>query len=182
MSPSTAATPAHVPAKRELPPSASSAPAKRDRATAAPAEEALQVVLLSEHATAPARGSPLAAGFDLAAAAACVVPPRGRAVVKTGLQVRVPAGCYGRVAPRSGLAVKKGIDVGAGVVDADYRGEVGVVLFNFGEEEFKVSVGDRVAQLVLEKISTVGVQLVEKLDETERGAGGFGSTGVEKSQ
>jgi len=78
----------------------------------------------------------------------------------------------------SGLAVKKHIDVGAGVVDADYRGNVGVVLFNLGTEDFHVSIGDRVAQLILEKILMVDIEEVSSLDDTERGHGGFGSTGV----
>ena len=81
-------------------------------------------------------------------------------------------------APRSGLAVKKHIDVGAGVVDADYRGNVGVVLFNFSDEDFPVAPGDRVAQLILEKIDMASVEEVEDLPDTARGAGGFGSTGV----
>lgn len=81
-------------------------------------------------------------------------------------------------APRSGLAWKNHIDVGAGVIDADYRGNVGVILFNHGEDEFKVTKGDRVAQLILEKIITPPVVEVEDLDATERGAGGYGSTGV----
>ena len=78
----------------------------------------------------------------------------------------------------SGLAVKKMIDCGAGVVDADYRGNVGVVLFNFGTEDFHVEIGDRIAQLILEQISMVPAVKVDELTETERGAGGFGSTGV----
>ena len=81
----------------------------------------------------------------------------------------------------SGLAVKKMIDCGAGVVDADYRGPVGVVLFNFGSDDFEVNVGDRIAQLILEQISMVPAVKVEELTETQRGAGGFGSTGVEKA-
>ena len=82
---------------------------------------------------------------------------------------------------KSGLAVKKMIDCGAGVVDADYRGNVGVVLFNFGPTDFEVSVGDRIAQLILEHISMVPAVQVTELTETERGAGGFGSTGVSKT-
>ena len=81
-------------------------------------------------------------------------------------------------APRSGLAWKHSIDVGAGVVDFDYRGNVGVILFNFSDIDFEVKVGDRVAQLILEKICTPDVVEVESLDETERGAGGYGSTGI----
>lgn len=84
----------------------------------------------------------------------------------------------GRIAPRSGLAAKNSIDVGAGVIDADYRGPVKVLLFNHGETGFEVKEGDRVAQLVLERIYTPEVEEVEELEESVRGAGGFGSTGV----
>ncbi|ORX91721.1 dUTP diphosphatase [Basidiobolus meristosporus CBS 931.73] len=138
----------------------------------------LKVKLLSDKAKAPARGSSGAAGYDLFSAEDVVMEPQTRAVVKTDISIHVPPGTYGRVAPRSGLAVKNFIDVGAGVVDEDYRGNLGVVLFNFNKEEsFKISVGDRIAQLVLEKIVTPEVQVVEDLEETVRGAGGFGSTG-----
>jgi len=138
----------------------------------------LKVKRLSEHAILPARGSKRAAGYDLCSAYEYVVPAGGKALVKTDIAIAVPEGHYGRVAPRSGLAVKNFIDVGAGVIDEDYRGNVGVVLFNFGAEDFAIRHGDRVAQLVLERISTPEVVEVEDLDDTERGAGGFGSTGV----
>ncbi|GLE02425.1 hypothetical protein PINS_up011263 [Pythium insidiosum] len=84
-------------------------------------------------------------------------------------------------APRSGLALKKFIDTGAGVIDADYRGNVGVVLFNHADEDFTIKRGDRVAQLILEKIAYADIDVVDEIEETERGAGGFGSTGVEHS-
>ena len=126
----------------------------------------------------PKRGSPLSAGFDLSSAEKIVIPANGRGVVKTDLSIACPPGTYARIAPRSGLAVKKGIDCGAGVVDADYRGNIGVVLFNFGDEDFMVEIGDRVAQLILEQISMVPAIEVDELTETERGAGGFGSTGI----
>ena len=84
---------------------------------------------------------------------------------------------YGRVAPRSGLTVKHFLDVGAGVIDSDYRGPVGVVMFNFSDMDFNVSQGDRIAQLIIEKIAMLDVVKVEDLDDTSRGAGGFGSTG-----
>lgn len=90
----------------------------------------------------------------------------------------MPAGCYGRVAPRSGLAAKHGIDVGAGVIDEDYRGNIGVVLFNHGKEAFEIKRGDRIAQLICERIVYPVLEEVEKLTETVRGAGGFGSTGT----
>ena len=107
-----------------------------------------------------------------------VLEPGKRCICPTDLSIACPAGTYGRIAPRSGLTVKFGIHVGAGVVDADYRGPVGVVLFNLGEEPFTIQKGDRIAQLVLESIVLAPVQEVSELDETVRGAGGFGSTGV----
>ena len=141
------------------------------------AKEILKVKRLSENAIIPTRGSPLSAGYDLSAAAEIVVPARGKALVKTDLAMIIPETCYGRIAPRSGLAWKKHIDVGAGVIDADYRGPVGVVLFNHGENDLEVKRGDRIAQLILEKIAFADIVEVAELDETTRGAGGFGSTG-----
>lgn len=163
-------------------------PAKRDNTEMEPPfkkrdielnDQILQVLLTTPEARLPTRGSEYAAGYDLYASEAISLPKGGRGVVKTGLKISIPFGCYGRVAPRSGLAVKKGIDVGAGVIDADYRGEVGVVLFNFGDDVFEISIGDRIAQLILEKIHNAPVVEVKTLDDTQRGEGGFGSTGVE---
>lgn len=139
----------------------------------------LYVKKLSETAVLPKKGSALAAGWDLAAAKDVVVPARGRAVVPTDLAMATPLDCYARIAPRSGLAVKKFIDTGAGVVDADYRGAVGVVLFNHGADDFAVAAGERVAQLILEKVHLdAALEEVDALPETARGAGGFGSTGL----
>jgi len=137
---------------------------------------------LSEHAILPARGTALAAGYDLSAAHDEVVAARGKALIKTDLAIVVPEGTYGRVAPRSGLAWKHFIDVGAGVIDADYRGNVGVILFNHSDKDFAVKRGDRVAQLVLERIATPEVKEVTDLEDTVRGAGGFGSTGVSEKE
>lgn len=106
------------------------------------------------------------------------VPRHGKAVVQTDLAVAIPPGHYGRVAPRSGLAAKLFIDVGAGVIDCDYRGPLGVVLFNHGADDFHIKPGDRIAQLILEQISNPPVVEVDDLDATDRGAGGFGSTGT----
>lgn len=144
--------------------------------------EQLRVKKLTSTAILPKRGSSKAAGYDLAASEETVIPARGKGVVKTGLSIAIPPGTYARVAPRSGLAVKNFIDTGAGVVDEDYRGEVGVVLFNHSDIDFKVAIGDRVAQLILERIATPDVVEVETLDVTERGAGGYGSTGVETAK
>ncbi|KAF2705334.1 dUTP diphosphatase [Pleomassaria siparia CBS 279.74] len=141
------------------------------------AETALQVQLLSDKATAPTKGSAFAAGHDLYSARDIVIPARGRAIVATDISIAVPAGTYGRVAPRSGLAAKHGIDTMAGVIDADYRGAVGVILANLSENDFSISTGDRIAQLIVEKIVMPDVVVVAKLDESVRGAGGFGSTG-----
>lgn len=107
-----------------------------------------------------------------------VVPARGKLLVKTDIQIEVPTGCYGRVAPRSGLALKNSIDVGAGVIDEDYRGNVGVILFNFSEADFEVKKGDRIAQLICERIAYPNLVEVDSLTETARGEGGFGSTGT----
>lgn len=133
---------------------------------------------LSPNATAPTRGTSCAIGIDLYSAHDVVVLPGDRNLCKTDLQLSIPEGCYGRIAPRSGLALQHGIDVGAGVIDRDYRGNVGVLLFNFGKEPFNVKKGDRIAQLICEKILFVDLKEEETLDETERGTGGFGSTGI----
>ena len=138
----------------------------------------LPFVKLSAHARAPFRASVDAAGVDLFAAEDVDVPPGGRACVKTDIQVAVPRGFYGRIAPRSGLAVRHGIDVGGGVIDADYRGNVAVILFNFGDSVFRVKRGDRVAQLLVEKISVLEPLEVASLENTVRGQGGFGSSGL----
>ncbi|KAF8764266.1 Deoxyuridine 5'-triphosphate nucleotidohydrolase like protein [Argiope bruennichi] len=140
-------------------------------------KQVLRIAKLSNNAKIPTKGSKLAAGYDLYSAYDYVVPPKGKVLAMTDIQIQVPPGHYGRVAPRSGLAVKNFIDVGAGVVDEDYRGNLGVVLFNFGSEEFKVNKGDRIAQLICEKISYPELEEVETLNDTERGDGGFGSTG-----
>ncbi|XP_068954090.1 deoxyuridine 5'-triphosphate nucleotidohydrolase, mitochondrial isoform X2 [Petaurus breviceps papuanus] len=137
----------------------------------------LRFARLSEHATPPSKGSARAAGYDLYSAYDYTIPAMEKAIVKTDIQISLPSGCYGRVAPRSGLAAKHFIDVGAGVIDEDYRGNVGVVLFNFGKETFEVKKGDRIAQLICERVFYPELEEVQGLDDTERGAGGFGSTG-----
>ena len=143
---------------------------------------ALYLQRLRAAATKPVRASDGAAGLDLAAAEAATIPPQGVGVVKIGWAMAIPGGTYARIAPRSGLAAKKAIDVGAGVVDFDYRGEVGVVLFNHGAEPLEVKVGDRIAQLIIERISIVDCHEVEQLPNTERGPRGFGSTGTVAAQ
>ncbi|GJM96130.1 hypothetical protein PR202_ga12942 [Eleusine coracana subsp. coracana] len=138
----------------------------------------LKVKKLSDKAILPSRGSALAAGYDLSSAAEMMVPARGKALVPTDLSIAIPEGTYARIAPRSGLALKHSIDVGAGVIDADYRGPVGVILFNHSDVDLAVKPGDRIAQMIIEVIATPEVAEVEDLDATVRGEGGFGSTGV----
>ncbi|KAG4920439.1 hypothetical protein AAZX31_18G048300 [Glycine max] len=137
-----------------------------------------RVKKLSDKAVLPSRASPLSAGYDLSSAAATTVPARGKALVPTDLSISIPEGTYARIAPRSGLAWKHSIDVGAGVIDADYRGPVGVILFNHSDTDFEVKVGDRVAQMIIQQIVMPEVVEVQDLDSTLRGEGGFGSTGV----
>ncbi len=139
------------------------------------------VVRVTYNAVLPVRATPGAAGHDLCSGEAedVEIAPGTRALVDTGLIVSVPHGTYGRIAPRSGLSVR-GVDVGAGVVDADYRGHVKVLLINNGALPLVVSPGQRIAQLVLERIETPRLLEVPHaaLTYTVRGAGGFGSTGV----
>jgi dUTP pyrophosphatase len=125
----------------------------------------------------PEYASPGAAGADLRAREAVVIAPGGRAAVGTGLHVEIPAGCVGLVWPRSGLAVRHGIDTLAGVIDSDYRGEVRVVLVNHGEEAFRIEPGDRIGQLLVQRVERPGFSRATSLAATARGEGGFGSTG-----
>ena len=133
---------------------------------------------LDPKATLPTRGSVAAAGLDLYSIEDITIPPKQRALARPGLAGAVPAGFYGRVAPRSGLAVKNGLDVLAGVIDSDYRGEVCCALLNTGDETIELPQGSRLCQLIIEQIITPSPAWVDDLDETSRGEGGFGSTGV----
>jgi len=118
-----------------------------------------------------------AAGADLRASAALEIPPGGRAPVPTGLFLEIPPGHVGLVWPRSGLAVRHGIDTLAGVIDSDYRGEVKVVLVNHGTEPFRIAPGDRIAQILIQRVERADFFRAADLAATERGQGGFGSTG-----
>ena len=131
---------------------------------------------LSPNAFTPTRGSKLAAGYDLYSAYNNLIPAKGKQLCKTDIQICCPDGSYGRIAPRSGLTHKHFIDVGGGVIDEDYRGNVGVILFNFGETDFEVNKGDRIAQLILERIYLADLEEFPSLNETDRGTKGFGST------
>lgn len=132
---------------------------------------------LDQRATLPTRGSLSSAGLDLYSIEAVTIAPRQRALVSTGLAVAIPEGYYGRVAPRSGLAVKQGLDVLAGVIDADYRGELRCALYNTGDEPIQLPAQSKICQLIIEQIITPAPVWADEISETDRGEGGFGSTG-----
>lgn len=135
---------------------------------------------LCPEAALPAYAHPSDAGMDLRSVEEKVIPRGGRALVRTGLVALLPPGYEAQVRPRSGLALKFGVTVlnTPGTIDSGYRGEIGVILANFGEADFKVGKGDKIAQLVIAPVTQVAVEETESVDETDRGAGGFGSTGV----
>ena len=132
---------------------------------------------LDLRAVLPARGSKLAAGLDVCSIEEVSIGPKQRALARTGLAVAIPPGFYGRIAPRSGLAVKNGLDVLAGVIDSDYRGEVCCVLYNTSDEVILLPARSKICQLIVEQIITPEAEWASELDDTARGAGGFGSTG-----
>ncbi len=138
-------------------------------------------VVLGRGARAPEPQTEHSAGLDLAAALdeAVTLGPSERRLVPTGVRLAIPVGFEGQVRPRSGLALKHGVTVlnAPGTIDADYRGEVGVVLVNLGTEPFVVRPGDRIAQLVIAPVSRVALAVVSELPSTDRGDGGYGSTG-----
>jgi dUTP pyrophosphatase len=137
----------------------------------------LKVQRLTKTAQLPKRQHKGDAGYDLSSDEDIVIYPGEWKLVSTGIAFTVPNGTYGRIAPRSGFSYKKGTMIGAGVVDEAYCGEVKVLVFNLSKVEINIKQGDRIAQLILEKIETPEVIEVESLKETERGSGGFGSTG-----
>lgn len=135
------------------------------------------VVRVTGAGTAPRYASAAAAGADLHAAEERVLDPGERAAVATAVHLELPPGHVGLVWPRSGLALKHGIDTLAGVIDSDYRGEVKVVLVNHGRQPFRIAPGDRIAQLLVQRVERVEFVAADALSETARGAGGFGSSG-----
>ena len=151
----------------------------------------MSVILVDKNARIPSKSSEFAAGRDLRAVNDVVVGVGERKLVSTGLRISCPKGTYGRIAPRSGLALKNGLDVMAGVIDPDYIGIVSVILINFGELPVKIKVGDRIAQLIFERFET-GPPVLHALFEPDivddvgiertglvRGSAGFGSSGIE---
>lgn len=140
-------------------------------------EEPLLFVKQSDRASTPVKGSTDAAGYDLYSAECMTIEPKCKGNVSTDLSIKPPAGTYARIAPRSGLADRM-IDVGGGVVDRDYTGVLKIILYNFSDDALIIQEGDRVAQLILEKISCTTLKEVDELPKTQRGSRGFGSTGI----
>lgn len=143
----------------------------------------IKIKKINSLAKVPSRANPTDAGADIFSVVADIIPPLTRKLIKTGISIEIPESLtkryYGRIAPRSGLAFKNGIDVLAGVIDSGYRGELGVVLFNSDKDkEFEIKIGDRIAQLIIEEHYNFEFEEVSDLSETERGDGGFGSTGL----
>jgi len=144
----------------------------------------MEVTKLTDTATLPTYGSDEAAGMDLYADESysphrpMELWPGDKQLIKTGISVAIPNGFYGRIAPRSGLAHKHGIDVMAGVVDSDYRGEIGVILINLGKDKVTFSAGDRIAQMIITPCARAELTEVNELSTTDRGDGGYGSTGT----
>ena len=138
----------------------------------------MNIKKLLENAVIPTKGSEGAAGYDLYATDSYTLKPGERRLFKTGISMAIPSHMYGRIAPRSGLAYKSGIDVMAGVIDSDYRGDIGIILVNLGHEDFVVKSGNRIAQFIFESLAYVDYFTeVNDLDDTVRGDGGYESTG-----
>ncbi len=129
-----------------------------------------------DEAEIPVRANNGDAGYDLVSVQEKILAPLERAVIKTGIKIQIPTNYYGRVAPRSGLAVKSGIDVMAGVIDSGYRGEVGVVLINLSKDKFMVKKGAKIAQLIIESCMPAEWHQVKNLEESQRGSNGYGSS------
>mgnify|MGYP000589334497 CR=1 FL=1 len=142
--------------------------------------EADQSLPLPAYQTAGAAGADVCANFPPERRDGITLAPGARALLPTGLRMAIPAGFEVQVRPRSGLALKHGVTVAnpPGTIDSDYRGPLGVILVNLGAEPFHIAHGDRIAQLIVAPVVQAAFDLAESLDETARGAGGFGSTGV----
>ena len=138
----------------------------------------LYIKFNDEEAIMPYRATKESAGLDLFSCENGIIEPHSKKMIDIGISVKIPYGYYGRIASRSGLTIKKSIDVGAGVIDSDYRGNISVILFNHGDERFTFNIGDKLAQLIIEKIAHVNIITVNTLDYTNRGTRGFGSTGM----
>lgn len=140
----------------------------------------IQFIKLTSLATVPTRGSDFAAGYDLYSTEDYKLDVRERKLFKTNLSIAIPKGLYGRIAPRSGLAFKDGLDVMAGVIDEDYRGDVGVILINLGDKAKEIKAGDKIAQIIFENYTAVKFTETDDLSKTARDTKGYGSTDPDK--
>ena len=140
----------------------------------------LEVKLLDKHAKLPKYAHEGDAGMDLFSIESKIIHPGERSLIKTGISIGLPPNAEAQVRPKSGLAIKNGITIlnTPGTIDYGYRGEVGVILINHSQEEFAISIGMKIAQIVIKPVITVTVEQVEELSQTQRGTGGFGSTGI----
>jgi len=147
----------------------------------------IKFILINEKASIPQRGTQRSAGYDLKSSDECIIPARSHKAIKTGIKVILPKDTYGRIASRSGLSFKNGIEVGAGVIDEDYRNEIMVILHNHSDTDFAVEENHRIAQLIIERViypTTIvedmdgSTHVIDKCIRPTRGLGGFGSTGV----
>lgn len=138
----------------------------------------MKVKKLSKEAYLPSRGTPYSAGLDLSSPIDTIIHPGQRQLIKLDISIELENYTYAHILPRSSLALKHGIHIGAGIIDSDYRGNVGVLLFNLSDAPFNLSKGDRIAQMIVKKYEHVDVVEVETLEDSQRGVGGFGSTGV----
>ena len=133
---------------------------------------------LDPAATVPTKANDTDAGYDLYALEDCEIGANNHKLIKTGISMAIPKGYVGLIWPRSGLAYKHGLDVFAGVIDAGYRGDVGVLLYNSRLDHYKINKGDRIAQILFQKIEDFDLVETDNLDDSARGVGGFGSSGV----
>ncbi len=137
----------------------------------------LNIKKLDEDAIIPTKANRLDAGYDLYAFHGTILQKHAHKLIKTGISMAIPEGYVGLIWPRSGMAYKHGIDVFAGVIDSSYRGEIGVVLYNSQYSNYSIEKGDRIAQILFQKVEDFDLHVVENLDDTSRGVGGFGSSG-----
>lgn len=137
----------------------------------------IQVKLLTASSKLPTRNNPTDAGLDLYSSEVSLIKGRSWKAISAGISISIPDGYYARIAPRSGLAYKHGLDVFAGVVDSGYRGEIKVILYNASEKDYLVNIEDKIAQLIIEKCYLWDILEVNELDNSDRGERGFGSSG-----
>ena len=142
-------------------------------------KQVVYIELVDSLAKKPTRSHPTDAGLDLYSIEDVTIPARGKALLDTGVKIDMGTGVYGRVASRSGMSVRNSIEVGAGVIDESYRNTIGVILYNHGDDEYHVEIGNRIAQLIITKIEYPDVVVVKELNDNAmlRSRNGFGSTG-----